>query len=477
MDNDTLRGSESHCRAITHTSRSTATNNVMQGEDVSEANKILRTRRCRTQAAARPSVQDLDGERSARHLNNRRKSNRPLSRRVSRSHRRHRAAGRPSCFTPFVRRMADGQTPSDRDIRNLLETLRGALVGALRRRGLWTAPPRFLGVIGHPSWTDRHLGSNPLLDDAIGELVADCYLYIFVQRLQRLIAQLAVKSNIDGLVFLNIQHFLHEKQRKHDPLGYRIHGVLRASLQSLVEDGQLVILEGPATIKSRSTIGFEAYGKPISAKRLAALTTPWADRLARPMVQARPAALPVIGAQLGESILTLRHHGAEAFVVRDLLQAVQRAIRNHWASQSIDPEPAAFEHIDGMSVPVSTVPPNQRWEDLSAFDFLVERVGGLIESLDVKPKTRGYLQVLWAYLGAFADDRPDFLSSSSRLTPQATRGADDETLPSHRRLAAMLGIPRHRLPGLFSVLRDLVAETRAQRHDSPSASNSMVESA
>ncbi len=460
----------------------TATNNVMQGEDVpEEANKVLRTRRCRTQAAARPSVRDFGGERAARHQSIRRTPNRPLSSRVSRPHRRKQATERPSsaatCFTPFVRRLADGHAASDKEIRSLLETLRGALVGALRRRRLWTAPPRFLGVIGHASWTNRYPSSERVLDDAIGELVADCYLYIFVQRLPRLIAQLAVKSNIDGLVFLNIQHFLHEKQRKHDPLGYRIHGVLRASLQSLIEDGHLRILEGPAPIKSRSIVGFQAHGKPVSPQRLAALTAPWANHLAQPMVQARPAALPAIGAQLGESILTLRRHGAEAFVVRDLLQILQRSIREHWASQSIDPGPSAFEHIDGLSVPISTVPPNHRLEDRSAFESLVSRVGGLIEDLDVKPQTRSYLQVLWAYLGAFADDRPDLLPPSHIPAPYATRGVDDDVLPSHRRLAAMLEIPRHRLSGLFSILCDLVAEIQTQHHDSPSVANPMVESA
>lgn len=57
---------------------------------------------------------------------------------------------------------------------------------------------------------------------ALDELAADCYIFIYVDRLRSLQAQLRVKPDIADLVHLNLRHFLLERQRQHDPLGIRL---------------------------------------------------------------------------------------------------------------------------------------------------------------------------------------------------------------------------------------------------------------
>src|SRR5436309_14649242 len=126
-------------------------------------------------------------------------------------------------FTDYVRSLEPGGEPDPQRLATVRETLRGALRGELRRRGLWNAPPDYLGVYGSEGW-----------EDALEELLAECYAFVFVDRLRALQAQLRVKPNVDGLVFLNVRHFLHERQKEHDPVGSQVFEVLQSAVRCAV---------------------------------------------------------------------------------------------------------------------------------------------------------------------------------------------------------------------------------------------------
>jgi len=89
------------------------------------------------------------------------------------------------------------------------------------------------------------LGTGPL-----EELLADCYAFIFVDRLRTLQVQLAIKPNIDGLIFLNIRNFLYERQKDHDPLGYHVFTVVVAAVKKCLANG---VLHGSQAIQRSAT--------------------------------------------------------------------------------------------------------------------------------------------------------------------------------------------------------------------------------
>src|SRR4029078_7551664 len=102
--------------------------------------------------------------------------------------------------------------PPDKGLfKDLMESLRASLKHELHLRALWYVSPRQVGVFGWETWRDA---------GALEELAAECYVYVFVDRLRRLEAQLLVKPNVDGLVALAIGQFIYERRKHYDPLGF-----------------------------------------------------------------------------------------------------------------------------------------------------------------------------------------------------------------------------------------------------------------
>src|SRR5947199_68635 len=119
----------------------------------------------------------------------------------------------PSVFTVFVSGLRGAATPDADLFHDAWHGLRAALVQEMKKRGLWQSPPSYLGVYGWESWGSEALqgSGSARTQSALGELVADCYAFIFVDRLQSLKRHLQDKPDIDGLVLLNVRHFLHER--------------------------------------------------------------------------------------------------------------------------------------------------------------------------------------------------------------------------------------------------------------------------
>src|SRR5262245_49899943 len=164
----------------------------------------------------------------------------------------------PTVFTAFVGCLQGPRTPDADLFHDAWHGLRAALVSEMKKRGLWQSPPCYLGAYGWESWdAEAPQGSGSgRAQGALGELVADCYAFIFVDRLQSLKRQLEEKPDIDGLVLLNIRHFLHERQRVHDPLGFRVFELLQAAVEEAISSGSLHVLAGDKKIRNDTLLGF-----------------------------------------------------------------------------------------------------------------------------------------------------------------------------------------------------------------------------
>jgi hypothetical protein len=66
-------------------------------------------------------------------------------------------------------------------------------------------------------------------------LLSDCYEFAIYERFNALKAQSEKGNNVDGYIRLNINHFLFERQRRCDPIGYKVGTTAQRAVQKAVE--------------------------------------------------------------------------------------------------------------------------------------------------------------------------------------------------------------------------------------------------
>jgi hypothetical protein len=365
-----------------------------------------------------------------------------------------------SVFTAFVGSLQGPATPDADLFHDAWHGLRAALANEMKRRGLWQSPPRYLGVCGWERWDTEVPGSQV---SALGELVADCYAFIFVDRLASLKRHLEGKPDIDGLVLLNIRHFLHERQREHDPLGFRVFEMLQTAVEEALAAGTLHLLGGDRKVRNDTLLGFshaaELPGTPLD---LEPIVTRWNDELMPALLTARGREQARIVLRLGELLLELPRLGTEAFRFRDLLDPWKRDVRRRWAALlGTEDEGALAPSREAVPAPV---PAASAVESRQSFEHLTRSVSASIDRLEADPRTRTQLSTLWQYLRRQHGEEEGEAGGSE---PALETSGED--LPSYRQLGRSLNIPRERFPELFTLLRRVVAHYRASGR-APSAS-------
>jgi hypothetical protein len=356
----------------------------------------------------------------------------------------------PSVFTAFVRSLQGERTPDADLFHDVWHGLRAALAGEMKKRGLWQSPPCYLGAYGWERWDSEAPRTDPREPgssargaqvSALGELVADCYAFIFVDRLQSLKRHLEEKTDIDGLIRLNIRHFLHERQREHDPLGFRIFELLQAAVEDAVASGALHVLAGDKKIRNDTLLGFDpAVGQQPTPPDLAPFVIRWNDELMPALITARGRQQTTVVRQLQECLLELPRHGIEAFRFKDLLDPLKRDTRGRWAALLEEEEKGSVAlSLDAVQTPSPGVP-ESNVESRQSFEHLTRSVSTSIDRLEADSRTRTQLTTLWHYL----------------WRQHGAEGEAGKRPPSYRQLGQRLNIPRERLPVLFALLRQLV---------------------
>jgi len=349
------------------------------------------------------------------------------------------AGGDPGLvFTAYVRALAPGGRPSPELAEAFWRKLRDALAAELRRRSLWSASPGHLGLHGAGAWTD----------EAVDEVAVDLYAYL-LDRLQHLHAQLKVKPNVEGLVFRNLHNYLYDTQKKHDPLGFRTFAAAQAAARRLIAAGTLQVLAGDPGVRNDTVLGFAPEAGPGDAAgdaAFAATVRSWNDDLLPDLVTARGRRRDEVALRLARHVAALPAAGVAAFRFRDLVAALKGDARARWSAvwSQQQGETALEEAGDDFVAVVRTVRPDPRIDERNAFAKTLACMAEALEHRAESPATRDYLGKLW-----------DFLCH------HAAAGQDDE-LPSARRIARLLGIPRDRLPGLRTTLGEWLEECRGR---------------
>ncbi len=357
-------------------------------------------------------------------------------------------------FTDYVRALDAGIEPTAEDFGALWDKLRDALRREMIRRSLWSAPPSYLGICGWNSWSAK---------DALEELMSDCYSFIFVRRLPGLEALLEVQENVEGLVFRNIRNFLFEKQKHHDPLGYRVFRVLRTAARQSIAAGAVQVLAGDPKVGNATLLALSPAGGPPESStappaRPEDLSEPvraWSDELLPELMTARGAKLDAVVGKLCRRLARLAAVGIRSFRFKDLIGPFKQAVRRRWNAIWLSSQgEMAFEDGEEEFVRlVRLVRPDSGFEERDLFHRLLACVAEALDRLETRQKTRVYLEKLWALLRSHAaEDEP-------AADPEATQAGP---LPSRRRIAALLDLPRYRLPELNATLGRLLETCRTQ---------------
>ena len=370
-----------------------------------------------------------------------------------------------SIFTDYIRSLKPGgPAPEAERFEQIWEHLRTKLAIEMKRRGVWYSSPSYLGIYGYSSWAQTIAERS-----AFDELTAECYAFIFLDRLRGLKAQAQVRANIDGLILRNIRNFLFDTQKRHDPLGFRVFEVVQSTVRTLVEQLRLYVLEGPPKVRNETILGFTPSARPARAWeiRLAGHVESWNDELLPDLVTGRGKALASVKAILGERLCELLDRGFEVFRFKDLVDALKADVRVRWESfyRQIPDAPivqddpvTGMEKVDWVRLAAQTLP----GDDLAArgrFEDLTSCVETSLDRLETRRRTRDYLHRLWIFLRAFAAESRD---TEDGVQGENTREANDEKLPSHRKLGELLDIPRERMPGLYAKLGGLIEDCRAK---------------
>ena len=352
----------------------------------------------------------------------------------------------PSLFTAFVRCLQGAATPDADLFHDAWHGLRAELANELKRRGLWQSSPSYLGVCGWERWDSEAPGSGATQRQAsaLGELVADCYAFIFVDRLQSLKRHLQDKPDIDGLVLLNVRHFLHERQKEHDPLGFKIFELLQEAVEDAIASGALYTLAGDKRIRNDTLLGFDPKAElPSTPLDLEPIVTRWNDKLMPALVTACGRQQTKVVQQLRRCLLELPQCGIEALRFKDLLNPLKKDARRRWAALLGEEEKGSVAGApDSVQAP-SPVLPGSAVESRESFEHLTRSVSASIGRMEADARTRTQLTTLWHYLGR----------------QHGEEGAG-ERQPSYRKLGQRLNISRERLPVLFALLRQLVPRER-----------------
>ncbi len=385
--------------------------------------------------------------------------------------------GRDSCssqarvegaLTAYVRRSGDRLEPVSGPVFDRFwMVLSRAVKRELHRRGLWDSPPRFVGIEAAEVWNE----------EAVQELVAECYIFI-MQRLRTLHQHLKLKPSIDGLVLLNVRHFLYERQKSCDPLGFRVFDIARSAVRQATVNGTLRVVAGDRRIENSTVLEFlgrvtatetvtetAAAGAAVTetgveTKRLLQDSCrSWVDALMPDLLLAHGRQREAVACRLAQSLATLDPQHQRTMTFKALVDALKAAARVRWKAVWVH-EQGRVEPLEkgetrrgfrGLSAsPNSAVVFQQlAYEDEESFQVLVRKVSEAVESAPATVQHRRYLPQLWKFL--------------------CTSSADPGTVavPSRRRVAELLGIPRYLLPELYGQLGKIIERCREQTGPTP----------
>jgi hypothetical protein len=220
-----------------------------------------------------------------------------------------------------------------------------------------------------------------------------------------------------------------------------------------VARGDLMVMAGSVKIGSSTVlaIGERAPSAgPAEPETLASIVRRWNDDLLPDLVTASRADKRRLIEELARRLAELELAGVSAFRFGDLITPLKADVRQRWAAllAPVEEEPPDDEDAHGFRRLRRSFEPTFEDQVIAADRFakLIDCADHAIEDSPEPERTRGYLRRVLLFLRAFATEE-------SAALEEEGGGEDVDRLPSFRRLADHLKIPRERLRDLLGTLK------------------------
>ncbi|MEM9598821.1 MAG: hypothetical protein AAGD06_31425, partial [Acidobacteriota bacterium] len=254
-------------------------------------------------------------------------------------------------------------------------------------------------------------------------------------------------------------NFLHGRQKLHDALGFRLYSVLRSAVEAAVEGGTLEVVAGDRRLRNGTVLSFgeasvdlriagDQGDSPEPVPVPEAVVRRWSDLLLPELVTAQGKAQAAVADHLRRLLFDLQVAGVEVFRFGDLIDPLKRDVRSRWADlldQQLG-DKAYEDDAEGLPAMVRCIrPAAEGYADAQAFQRWTHCVGEAVEAYPGTVSTCRHLEVLWQFLRTWSAGEAEL---------------EGPRLPSRRRLAELLRIPRERFAGLFDILGEMVESCR-----------------
>ncbi len=361
----------------------------------------------------------------------------------------------PGPFTLFMLAWEPNREPEPALAAALWSELGRVLRQELHRRSLGQASPQWLGIYGFQGWWEAASRGGPF-----DELLAEAYRYVFAERFPALKAQTEGKADIDGVVRASIRHFLHDRQRQNDRLGTRLFEVMSLAVRRAVARGDLTHVAGAEKVGSSSvfTVGERvAPADPAPRETLAPIVQRWSDDLLPGLVTASRADKRRLVEELARRLAELELAGVAVFRFGDLIAPLRADVRARWAAlfAPAEEEPPDEEDARRFRRLRGGFEPTVEMQVIAADRFakLIDCLDRAIEASRETERTCDYLRRILLFIRAYSTEE-------AIVSAELGSGPDQDRLPSFRRLADHLKIPRDRFSGLMETLKGALERCR-----------------
>jgi hypothetical protein len=133
-------------------------------------------------------------------------------------------------LTDHLRRYLEGADPDLALLVGLADLIRERL----QRSFMWGHPPDFFGYPEYHSWSEAFSDDDPSPGPA-----GDFFLEEIVPEQDFLRKTVQAGNPVEALLRQKVRWFLTDRQRKHDPIGYRVFENLVATVQAMLDDGAI----------------------------------------------------------------------------------------------------------------------------------------------------------------------------------------------------------------------------------------------
>lgn len=290
------------------------------------------------------------------------------------------------------------KTESDALSVMLLEELALVLKREMKQRGIWTIPPSSIGIeyLDWKNWGQK---------EALENLACHCYEYI-MPRFPNFITYLNRGHNIDALIRTNIKHFLTEKQKKGDPIGYAVAGNVKAAVQESLQNNMM--FAHPENSLGNNTVltCSKTPDIPIDKSQLRKIIHRFQDwgTLRLQLVQQNQKARK----KLTEILSQLSKYGILSVQYGDLMKIIKEDCRQEWQALG-DPEETVIEYQnDDTAQRVHLVQADTSHDDWKEWHSLRQRILNQIEEQHQSQKNvRTRISILFTELAVFIEaDEP-----------------------------------------------------------------------